>query len=889
MPSSRKTWKLFFPLGERSQYDNFQDIATNSKMTPTLAFMFSKVQCETYALAIGRRLNQAEVVGHLISEFASTNKTSRASIRFWTSRKIQRLCPVARLLDPKSEQRAKKVIQETLQHLPEEDRSLRQVQQLTKELLPHGVACHHSGLLSPLRELVERLCAEGLLPMLFCTETCAVGLNLPAKSVAFSFTREGLVKCDGCSRRPVRAGEYCQMAGRAGRRGRDEKGNVLFCIAENDKDEEGQAAKAEAAKARRRKTTATALCNHFEQVALSPVEPIASSFALRFPSMLNLLKFGHAGYVKWCCLQTFQQFQSRRAAATIEQQKTQLAMFAVLETLGFVSPEQRLTSLGRAVAGLWIGDPLLLGMLLQDQVLEDYPSLEVVSFLSIFVVEPNFFQKEKKNQRSEDESDDSSVGSSGILFKEKPCQDPQDPEAEEFQKKIEALAALFLECARFLSDAYAGAGLLKTDKNDNHAYFQNWCSGRLSFKQFTRLVEDGKDMLLAVRRWLLGKPFAEVLSVARVDAGTMAKAIRRLAKLLKDMIQAATKLDHLDLAQRLSQELGRLQRGLPFLPSLLLGSWQPVPANGEEEPPLSWPVCPDQVGEVVEIKPSQVGFSHRSCSAHFKDGRTVLSTVMEILAGKVLPSEIEELRIYWHQGMYYTLGNRRLCVYRLLEHCRPDTLICARVVSDAEADAWDWKNKFTSGRWKGAAVLLRHTGEIVGKNGQQTTFAMPSVADVEMAAKSPMERCDASSWDEQPGAIAYWQQLHTACQQDVSRIEELAVVSRLPGADVTARSQGPCRKLLDPMRLSDEELARMNMDWTPCEDPRFEQPSCGEGCGKPCTRKGCNGIFEKTGAPCQFCHAHPPEVIARFEAFRGFARRAAKKNVGKHANRRVGY
>ena len=357
--------EAFFPLGERSQYDNFQDIATNSKMTPTLAFMFSKVQCETYALAIGRRLNQAEVVGHLISEFASTNETSRASIRFWTSRKIQRLCPVARLLDPKSEQRAKKVIQETLQHLPEEDRSLRQVQQLTKELLPHGVACHHSGLLSPLRELVERLCAEGLLPMLFCTETCAVGLNLPAKSVAFSFTGKGLVKCDGCSRRPVRAGEYCQMAGRAGRRGRDEKGNVLFCIAENDKDEEGQAAKAEAAKARRHKTTATALCKHFEQVALSPVEPIASSFALRFPSMLNLLKFGHAGYVKWCCLQTFQQFQSRRAAATIEQQKTQLAMFAVLEKLGFVSPEQRLTSLGRAVAGLWIGDPLLLGMLLQ--------------------------------------------------------------------------------------------------------------------------------------------------------------------------------------------------------------------------------------------------------------------------------------------------------------------------------------------------------------------------------------------------------------------------------------------------------------------------------------------------------------------------------------------
>ncbi|CAE7375350.1 Skiv2l2 [Symbiodinium pilosum] len=80
----------------------------------------------------------------------------------------------------------------------------------------------------------------------------------------------------------------------------------------------------------------------------------------------------------------------------------------------------------------------------------------------------------------------------------------------------------------------------------------------------------------------------------------------------------------------------------------------------------------------------------------------------------------------------------------------------------------------------------------------------------------------------------------------------------------------------------------MDMDWSPCKDPRFMQPGCEESNGKPCTRKGCAGVFEKTGEPCQFCHAHCHEVVARFEAFRGFARRAAKKNVGRHANRRMG-
>ena len=132
-------------------------------------------------------------------------------------------------------------------------------------------------------------------------------------------------------------------------------------------------------------------------------------------------------------------------------------------------------------------------------------------------------------------------------------------------------------------------------------------------------------------------------------------------------------------------------RGLPFLSPLLLRNLESsADVDGDDGEPL-WTACPDEVGARVELKPSDIGFSHRSCSAHFQDGRTVRSTLTEILAGKVSPCDIEELRVFWHQGIYYTLGNRRLCVYRLLEHCRPNTKISVKVVSESEAEAWDWK------------------------------------------------------------------------------------------------------------------------------------------------------------------------------------------------------
>ncbi len=92
-------------------------------------------------------------------------------------------------------------------------------------LLQKGIAIHHAGMLTILRELVEVLFDKGYIKILFATETFAVGINMPTKTVIFS----SLSKFDGTGQRYLQAHEYAQMAGRAGRRGIDTTGTVIHC------------------------------------------------------------------------------------------------------------------------------------------------------------------------------------------------------------------------------------------------------------------------------------------------------------------------------------------------------------------------------------------------------------------------------------------------------------------------------------------------------------------------------------------------------------------------------------------------------------------------------------------------------------------------------------
>ncbi|KAI1186549.1 DSHCT domain-containing protein [Nemania serpens] len=115
------------------------------------------------------------------------------------------------------------IIQKSIARLRPEDRVLPQIIRM-RDLLGRGIAVHHGGLLPIVKEIVEILFAQTLVKVLFATETFAMGLNLPTRTVVFS----GYRKHDGHSFRNLLPGEYTQMAGRAGRRGLDPVGSVII-------------------------------------------------------------------------------------------------------------------------------------------------------------------------------------------------------------------------------------------------------------------------------------------------------------------------------------------------------------------------------------------------------------------------------------------------------------------------------------------------------------------------------------------------------------------------------------------------------------------------------------------------------------------------------------
>ncbi|KAL8873947.1 MAG: hypothetical protein Q9174_000666 [Haloplaca sp. 1 TL-2023] len=156
------------------------------------------------------------------------------------------------------------IIERSIARLKPEDRILPQIRRL-RELLSRGIAVHHGGLLPIVKEIVEILFAKTLVKVLFATETFAMGLNLPTRTVVFS----GFRKHDGRAFRELLPGEYTQMAGRAGRRGLDLVGSVIIV---NQGSEEAPPA-------------AT-----LKQMILGDPTKLRSQFRLTYNMILNLLR-----------------------------------------------------------------------------------------------------------------------------------------------------------------------------------------------------------------------------------------------------------------------------------------------------------------------------------------------------------------------------------------------------------------------------------------------------------------------------------------------------------------------------------------------------------------------------------------------------------------------
>lgn len=199
------------------------------------------------------------------------------------------------------------VFKNAISCLNEEDRSLPAID-LMLPLLQRGIAVHHSGLLPIIKELVEILFQEGLVKALFATETFAMGLNMPAKTVVFTSVK----KWDGDSHRFIGSGEYIQMSGRAGRRGKDDRGIVIIMI-----DEQME-------------------MNTLKDMISGKPAPLVSTFRLSYYTILNLMSRAEGQFTAEHVIRhSFHQFQYEKALPDIGKRVSKLEEeAALLDTSG---------------------------------------------------------------------------------------------------------------------------------------------------------------------------------------------------------------------------------------------------------------------------------------------------------------------------------------------------------------------------------------------------------------------------------------------------------------------------------------------------------------------------------------------------------------------------
>ncbi|KAF5194894.1 Superkiller viralicidic activity 2-like, partial [Thalictrum thalictroides] len=232
------------------------------KFQPVIIFSFSRRECEQHALSMSKLdFNTEEEKEHVTEVFKNAI-----------------LC------------------------LNEEDRNLPAIE-LMLPLLQRGIAVHHSGLLPLIKELVELLFQEGLVKALFATETFAMGLNMPAKTVVFTSVK----KWDGDSHRFIGSGEYIQMSGRAGRRGKDERGICIIMI-----DEQME-------------------MNTLKDMALGKPAPLLSTFRLSYYSILNLMSRAEGQFTAEHVIKnSFHQFQYEKTLPDIGERVSKLEKEASL-------------------------------------------------------------------------------------------------------------------------------------------------------------------------------------------------------------------------------------------------------------------------------------------------------------------------------------------------------------------------------------------------------------------------------------------------------------------------------------------------------------------------------------------------------------------------------
>ena len=195
-----------------------------------------------------------------------------------------------------------------------------------RSLWESGCAFHHAGILPAAKEIVERLFTAGLIKLLFCTETFALGVNMPASSVVF----DELEKFDGVEFNYLMTREYNQMAGRAGRRGMDEVGYVYSQVIPEATD-----------------------TKHLERLLYGSNERINSRFFASYSTILNLYsQFGDAAFdIFRKSLHNFRSGEFSMSKAYRKEESQIVNRIKFLQSAGFLD-KQDLTEKGKLAAAV---------------------------------------------------------------------------------------------------------------------------------------------------------------------------------------------------------------------------------------------------------------------------------------------------------------------------------------------------------------------------------------------------------------------------------------------------------------------------------------------------------------------------------------------------------
>ena len=236
---------------EEPQPHEIVDALKQQNLLPAIYFLFSRNDCQIFAERLAMMRPQLVVPGQI--------------------------------------EQIEAILQTYLGSMRPEDAALEQVQ-LIADLARKGIGFHHAGLLPVLKQLVEVLFGRGLMQVVFATDTLALGVNMPARTVVIG----RMTKWDGRRRRILIPNEFQQMAGRAGRRGMDVFGHVVIPY------------------------SPIIPFRDALEVATGDLHPVQSAFAIRYNTVLNLWDPPRGERVRQMLQRSLAQYQTSQRIRLIE-------------------------------------------------------------------------------------------------------------------------------------------------------------------------------------------------------------------------------------------------------------------------------------------------------------------------------------------------------------------------------------------------------------------------------------------------------------------------------------------------------------------------------------------------------------------------------------------